>query len=128
MSGQTLGPWEVESRNLNSQEQTHWVVVDADGCVLFDTFNADTRRFVIDTDPDEDGMTYRQTGPAADALRLACCAPDLLEATKAAFHLCEALLASRMRVGTSIGFVGPTPDLVEEVRDACRAALDKVEG
>jgi hypothetical protein len=54
-------------------------------------------------------------------------APDLLQSTKAAWHLCESLLASRIRIGTAIGFVGPTAELIEEIRDACAAAIAKAE-
>lgn len=82
--------WEVEAKDTRSPE-AHYAVIDEDGCVLFDTYNADVRRYQIDSDPDDDGGTrYYQKGPAVDALRLAAAAPELL-AELEAYHdsLCE---------------------------------------
>ncbi len=53
-------PWEVEHRMIKSPEETHCVVVDANGKALFDGLNSDTA--VIGKVHDDDAVGYYDRG------------------------------------------------------------------
>ena len=108
MSKSTPGPWQVEN-----QRQKRIVGADSYQVIAY------TARFSkYNNIPGEEASANAQ---------LIAAAPDLLKATQAAWHLCESLLASQTPVGLSVAFIGPTPELIEEVRDACAAAIAKAE-
>ena len=62
---------------------------------------------------------------AANA-NLIAAAPELLQVSTAAWHLCESLLANHVEVREF--YPGPTGELISEVRDALKAAIAKAEG
>jgi len=68
---------------------------------------------------DERFLSEIERREKAEDQALIATAPELLQAATAAWHLCESLLAVRE---------GATDDLIREVRDAAKAAIEKAGG